>query len=373
MLRYAQGDAAAFDTLYGRHRGGVFRYLLRHLTGNRAAAEELFQDVWMNLIGARGRYRVEAKFTTWLYTMAHNRVIDHYRRHRPLEVVSLDGGEDDDPPEVAAPPTAQPERMAEARQQAARLLALLDASAGGAARGVPAARGRRLEPGGDRARHRQRSRSRQEPAALCHGQAQARNRRAGVSQAPADRPAAGDAALTQAWHEASRDEPPAALDDAHPCGGPPGGARPPAAGGRVAVRRSLARAVVGGGAAGGERHGHAAGGRARPARHPCLARPGCPAACGRARPGGQNRRYDDRFLAGARSAVLGARRACAGSQALRRRERESKRAAPPAPEERKVLAPPASPASTEQPQVRAQSDEQPARQTTGARSVPCGS
>ena len=127
MLRYAQGDAAAFDALYGRHRGGVFRYLLRQLNSNRAAAEELFQDVWMSLIGARSRYRVEAKFTTWLYTMAHNRVIDHYRRHRPLEVVSLDDDEDDDPPELAAPPTAQPERAAEARQQAARLLALVDA------------------------------------------------------------------------------------------------------------------------------------------------------------------------------------------------------------------------------------------------------
>jgi len=129
MLRYAQGDAAAFDVLYARHRGGVFRYLLRQLSGNRAAAEELFQDVWMNLIGARDRYRVEAKFTTWLYTMAHNRLIDHYRRHRPLELVSLDGsgGEDDDPPEVAAPPTAQPDRVVQARQQAARLLALLDA------------------------------------------------------------------------------------------------------------------------------------------------------------------------------------------------------------------------------------------------------
>jgi RNA polymerase sigma-70 factor (ECF subfamily) len=128
MLRYAQGDAAAFDALYGRHRGGVFRYLLRHLGGNRAAAEELFQDVWMNLIGARDRYRVEAKFTTWLYTMVHNRVIDHYRRQRPLEVVSLDGGEDDDPaPELAAPPTSQPERLAQARQEAARLLALVEA------------------------------------------------------------------------------------------------------------------------------------------------------------------------------------------------------------------------------------------------------
>jgi len=127
MLRYAQGDAAAFDSLYGRHRGGVFRYLLRQLNSNRAATEELFQDVWMNLIGARGRYRVEAKFTTWLYTLAHNRVVDHYRRHRPLEVVSLDDDEDDDPPEVAAPPSAQPERAAEARQQAARLLVLVDA------------------------------------------------------------------------------------------------------------------------------------------------------------------------------------------------------------------------------------------------------
>jgi len=127
MLRYAQGDAAAFDALYGRHRGGVFRYLLRQLNSNRAAAEELFQDVWMSLIGARSRYRVEAKFTTWLYTMAHNRVIDHYRRHRPLEVVSLNDDEDDDPPELAAPPTAQPERAVEARQQAARLLALVDA------------------------------------------------------------------------------------------------------------------------------------------------------------------------------------------------------------------------------------------------------
>jgi RNA polymerase sigma-70 factor (ECF subfamily) len=128
MLRYAQGDAAAFDELYARHRGGVFRYLLRHL-GSRAQAEELFQDLWMNLIGARERYRVEAKFTTWLYTMAHNRLIDLYRRQRPFEVVSLDGGEEDDdpPPQIAASSASEPHRAVEARQQAARLLQLVDA------------------------------------------------------------------------------------------------------------------------------------------------------------------------------------------------------------------------------------------------------
>ena len=128
MLRYAQGDAAAFDLLYARHRGGSFRYLLRHLGHDRAAAEELFQDVWANLIAARARYQVEAKFTTWLYTLAHNRLVDHYRRQRSLESLDADGDDtDDDPPELPAPATAQPERQAQARQSAARLLALVEA------------------------------------------------------------------------------------------------------------------------------------------------------------------------------------------------------------------------------------------------------
>ena len=46
MLAYAAGDAAAFDALYLRHKGGVYRYLLRQC-GNAATADELFQDVWM--------------------------------------------------------------------------------------------------------------------------------------------------------------------------------------------------------------------------------------------------------------------------------------------------------------------------------------
>jgi RNA polymerase sigma-70 factor (ECF subfamily) len=131
MLRYARGDAGAFDALYARHRGGVFRYLLRNV-GNRAQAEELFQDVWTGLIGARERYEVEAKFTTWLYTMAHNRLIDHYRRQRPFDLVSLDGGDGDDdpPPQVPAPPATEPQRTAEGREQAARLLALVEALPG---------------------------------------------------------------------------------------------------------------------------------------------------------------------------------------------------------------------------------------------------
>lgn len=52
-------------------------------------AEELFQDVWIRLIGARGRYQVRARFTTFLYRMAHNRLVDHYRQQSRRPTVSL--------------------------------------------------------------------------------------------------------------------------------------------------------------------------------------------------------------------------------------------------------------------------------------------
>ncbi len=124
MLGYRDGDAAAFDLLYARHKGGVFRYLLRQ-SRNAALTDEMFQDVWMNLIRARDTYTVQAKFSTYLYRIAHNRLMDHFRRHDSA-AVSLD---DDTGPEIAepaAPRSDEPEASADARQQAAQLLRLLD-------------------------------------------------------------------------------------------------------------------------------------------------------------------------------------------------------------------------------------------------------
>lgn len=123
MLAYRDGDAGAFDALYARHRGGVYRYLLR-LCRNAALAEELFQDVWMNLIRARAGYTVQAKFATWLYRIAHNRLMDHFRRHDSA-AVSLDDESAMSIDEPAAPRSADPAVDAEAREQAAQLLALL--------------------------------------------------------------------------------------------------------------------------------------------------------------------------------------------------------------------------------------------------------
>lgn len=84
MLAYGRGDATAFETLYARHRSRLFRFLMGNVR-NQATAEELFQDIWQRVIGARERYRPEARFGTWLYQIAHHRLTDHWRRaaHRP--------------------------------------------------------------------------------------------------------------------------------------------------------------------------------------------------------------------------------------------------------------------------------------------------
>ena len=92
MLAYARGEAAAFDVLYARHKGGVYRYLLRHC-GHAGAADELFQDIWMNVIRVRANYTPSAKFATWLYTLAHNRLVDHWRASGQATLVSVDDGD----------------------------------------------------------------------------------------------------------------------------------------------------------------------------------------------------------------------------------------------------------------------------------------
>src|ERR1043166_287973 len=88
MLAYGDGDAGAFDTLYARHRGALFRYVLRGVKA-RAVAEELYQEIWILVIEARKRYAPSARFTTWLYTIAHNRLVDHWRK-RALTLVEVE-------------------------------------------------------------------------------------------------------------------------------------------------------------------------------------------------------------------------------------------------------------------------------------------
>jgi len=84
MRAYARGDALAFERLYRRHELKVWRYLMRTLA-NRAIADELMQEVWFSVAREAPRWRPTAKFTTWLFTLAHNRMVDALRARRPQE------------------------------------------------------------------------------------------------------------------------------------------------------------------------------------------------------------------------------------------------------------------------------------------------
>lgn len=119
MGRYARGDVAAFGVLYGRHEVRVWRYLVRN-TGNRATADELMQEVWFAVARDALRYEPTARFTTWLFTIAHHRAIDAIRATRPQ--MSLEAlGCDAEPLAEQTEPGGAPFAAAVARDQATAL------------------------------------------------------------------------------------------------------------------------------------------------------------------------------------------------------------------------------------------------------------
>jgi len=126
MLAYCAGDVDAFDLLYARHRGGLYRFLLRQC-GTAAIAEELFQEVWMSVVRARRTYVAQARFTTYLYRIAHNRLVDHFRRsvHRPSVAGESANDEDDPVDALPADPREQPEALLLTKIQIERFQAVL--------------------------------------------------------------------------------------------------------------------------------------------------------------------------------------------------------------------------------------------------------
>jgi RNA polymerase sigma-70 factor (ECF subfamily) len=128
MQRYQIGDAAAFEVLYARHKGGVFRYMLRQCR-DRGVAEELFQEVWLNLIKARASYVVRARFSTYIYSIAHNRLIDYYRESGRAVSLSYAGDNDDSEDmlaNIAASDGHQPDSLLASKQGATEFLRLLE-------------------------------------------------------------------------------------------------------------------------------------------------------------------------------------------------------------------------------------------------------
>ncbi|MES2950385.1 MAG: sigma-70 family RNA polymerase sigma factor [Pseudomonadota bacterium] len=125
MLRYAAGNLQAFNLLYDRHELGVWRYVFRSVRV-QAVADDLLQDVWFALARQAPNYQPTAKFKTWLFTLAHNRLVDYFRTAK--HHVSLDGDDDADSDSVALVHTLAansgfgPLRRLESKEQAQALL-----------------------------------------------------------------------------------------------------------------------------------------------------------------------------------------------------------------------------------------------------------
>jgi RNA polymerase sigma-70 factor (ECF subfamily) len=127
MTRYAtHGDCAAFESLYRRHRGALARYLHRN-AGSAAIGDELFQDVWLSVVRVRASWRPSAAFRTWLFTLAHNRLVDHYRGAGRRAAVLVEPSAHADPPQAPAPETSTPQAAGERRELARALLAAIGA------------------------------------------------------------------------------------------------------------------------------------------------------------------------------------------------------------------------------------------------------
>jgi RNA polymerase sigma factor (sigma-70 family) len=126
MLRFGRGEAAAFEFLYQRHESRVFRYLHRNVR-NEASANDLMQEVWFAVVRGAPKYQPSAKFTTWLFTIAHNRMVDMIRANHRLQ--SLDAGDDADPEgsslldHLAVDGKLEPPAQVQSQHEAAALLA----------------------------------------------------------------------------------------------------------------------------------------------------------------------------------------------------------------------------------------------------------
>jgi RNA polymerase sigma factor (sigma-70 family) len=127
MLAFAAGDADAFETLYDRHALPVWRFVQRSVHDS-ALADDLVQDVWFSLVRHAPRYAPRARFRTWLFTLAHHRLVDHWRTHKAH--VSLDADSEEGSALVDTLATDSgfgPVRQLQSREQAQALLDALAA------------------------------------------------------------------------------------------------------------------------------------------------------------------------------------------------------------------------------------------------------
>ncbi len=119
MLAFCAGDAGAFDQLFERWAGPLLRYLER-MVGDAATAEELVQESFLRVHGARDRYEPRARFSTFLYRIATNLALNELKRPRRAR------GHDDADDLALASPAPAPDSLTDDRRAHAELVRALD-------------------------------------------------------------------------------------------------------------------------------------------------------------------------------------------------------------------------------------------------------
>jgi RNA polymerase sigma-70 factor (ECF subfamily) len=120
MLRAQAGDEGAFPELFRRFGPRVLQYV-RRLVGSDARAEEITQDVFVQMFRFRHRYRPESRLSTWVFTIATNLCLNELRRperHLRVDVWERRGeeGERREGPQLPDPEAVDPERGAAGRE-----------------------------------------------------------------------------------------------------------------------------------------------------------------------------------------------------------------------------------------------------------------
>ena len=126
MLQYQQGEQAAFETLYRRYKDVLYRYFLKH-SSDCQQSEELYQEVWIKLINSTAHYKPKAKFKTYLFTIAHNTLVDFYRKAKPSQTIEFEDAEMTEDFTNSPTPLALPEDEFILKQKTKQFMQALEA------------------------------------------------------------------------------------------------------------------------------------------------------------------------------------------------------------------------------------------------------
>lgn len=117
MLKVRDGDVGKFSFLFERHHRTLFNFLLR-LTGSRDLSEDLVQEVFLRMLKYRQTFRPDSQFAAWMYQVARNACVDHFRKHKNEAPAETGAAEENSPVEPVGPglnPEEQFRKLQEAK------------------------------------------------------------------------------------------------------------------------------------------------------------------------------------------------------------------------------------------------------------------